>query len=377
MRTTLLLILSVTLVGCRTLPRVTGDPIDDARRARVVAMGELHDDVAHHAYQAKVLGEMSDAAGGDPVLLGMEMFQRPYQQPLDDYVAGTIDELEMLRRTEWYSRWQYNHTMYAPLWRLARDRGIRVVALNAERDIVRQIGRKGLDSLTPEQRAQVAEDIRLDVPSHRERIMAVFSGGTHPMPEERVALLYQAQTTWDETMAESAARALDEAGPDARMMIVAGSMHVQQRDGIPGRLHRRIGGEPPLIIVNRTEGRGGSSDAPDEELGDHVVRLQPIAGPVPAKYGIGLEDDEAGGAKITQVVPGKPGAAAGMVAGDVIVTLEMGDGAMTYIADVVALKYFMDYVQAGSTRRVGLRNGAREREVSVTFPLPTPPAAHP
>ncbi len=381
MRTALLLCLTVVVAACRTTPApaIPSDPVlRDASNARIVAVGEFHDDPVHHAYQAEVLRVMADAAARDgaPLLLGMEMFQRPFQQPLDDYVAGDIDELEMLRRTEYYTRWRFNHTLYAPLWRLARERGIRVVGLNAERDIVRKIGRKGLDSLSAEERSRIAADIDLGVASHRKRILDVFSGGTHPMPEERLNHLYAAQTTWDETMAESAAQALTAAGPDARMLIVAGSMHIQERDAITGRLHRRIGGEPPLVVVLRTVTPEPREEAADDVLGDHVVRLAPVDKLVPARLGVKLEDAEEGGVRVTEVTDGGAAAQAGMRAGDVIVRFSGKISELAEIRDTAALRYWLDYVRPPAGRVIIWRRDGRDSAVSIQFEPPEPPA-HP
>lgn len=381
MRNTLLLCLASLVAACSTTPApvASSDPVlRDAANTRIVAVGEFHDDPAHHAYQTEVLRVMADAAerDGAPLLLGMEMFQRPYQQPLDDYVAGEIDELEMLRRTEYYERWRFNHTLYAPLWRLAKERGVRVVGLNAERDIVRKIGRKGLDSLTAEERGRIAADIDLDVASHRKRILGVFSGGTHPMPEERLNHLYSAQTTWDETMAESAAHALAAAGPNARMLIVAGSMHIQERDAITGRLHRRVGGEQPLVIVLRTSTPEPREEAPDDVLGDHVVRLAPVDKLVPARLGVKLEDAEGGGVRLTEISEGGAAARAGMQVGDVILNFSLPGGGLLQVSDTSSLKYALDYVRPPESPLVRSRRNGRDIAMSLEI-LPPAPPVHP
>src|SRR5262249_53997499 len=144
----------------------------------VVFFGEEHDDRAQHEYEAWLLAELYDSnqAQGPrgPLLLGMEMFQRPFQQALDDYVAQRIDEREMLRRTEYFSRWSFDYTFYAPLWRFCREHGIRVVALNADQAISRKTGREGIGALTGDERSQVAADIDLGNAAHRARILAMF-----------------------------------------------------------------------------------------------------------------------------------------------------------------------------------------------------------
>src|SRR5262249_46857217 len=106
----------LALASCATA-RPSQAPAADAVAAAVatsdlVFFGEEHDDRAMHEYEGWLLATLEDAneaqGGHRPLLLGMEMFQRPFQEPLDDYVAGRIDEREMLRRTEYFARWSFD-----------------------------------------------------------------------------------------------------------------------------------------------------------------------------------------------------------------------------------------------------------------------------
>lgn len=338
--------------------------LDEALRragdAQLVCFGESHDDRAHHELQLEVLRAMADASDA-PLMVGMEMFQRPYQQHLDDYVAGRIDEREMLRRTEYFGRWNFDYTLYAPLWRFCRERGIRVVGLNAPRDVVRQIGRQGLDSLDDTQRALIASEIDLTIPSHKERIMGVFSGGIHPMPPERLARMYEAQTTWDETMAESAALALEAAGPDARMLVLAGSYHIQEFDGIPLRIQRRLPHLDPLVIVARSEGRWPEEGVIVAQLGHYVV--------VPVderpRLGVAFAPDSL---EVASVAPGGAAAAAGVETGDRIVAISGTD-----VADLVDVRYVLDPLRLGSEGTITVeRNGTRTTMSTRWIPTPQP-----
>ena len=70
---------------------------------------------------------------------GLEMLERPAQAALDDWVAGRIDETEMLRRTRWDERWGYRYGHYAPVLRFARAKRIPLVALSVPREIPRRV----------------------------------------------------------------------------------------------------------------------------------------------------------------------------------------------------------------------------------------------
>ena len=274
-------LLSVSLAGCRAVGGVPATACDRISSAQVVAIGESHDKMEHHLAERDALLCMLRGArkSGAPVLLGMEMFQRPFQAPLDDYVAGRIDEAEMLRLTEYATRWRFDPELYAPLWRTARQEGVRIIALNVPAEIATKVGRQGLDALTLGERLSVARTVDLDVPSHNKRIRGYFGGGgAHGMSAARIDTLYQAQTLWDETMAETAAVALEAAGEGARMLVVAGSYHVQEFDGIPDRIARRRPLAPrPLVVVLRyraAPGEPADDGPPDAELADIVLRVR-------------------------------------------------------------------------------------------------------
>ncbi|MCG3134161.1 MAG: hypothetical protein HMLKMBBP_01448 [Planctomycetes bacterium] len=340
----------------RTADRAIEAAIDESK---VVLVGESHDDRAHHEFQLDVLRRMSEEGGG-PVLLGMEMFQRPWQQHLDDYVAGRIDEREMLRRTEYFSRWSFDHTFYAPLWRLCREKGMRIVALNPAAELHRKANRQGLDALSADERAALPADLDLGVASHRERIMKVFTGGAHPMPPARLEGLYLGQVIWDETMAESAANALLAAGRDARMLVIAGSYHVQEFDGIPDRLLRRAGSaaQPMTVIVMRRAGVARDDDPPDARLGDFVVRTpEDPLGEAP-RAGVRLG---APGNVVEDVVKDGLAAKAGLAKGDVLASIGIPGGEID-VRDATDLRMALDLChEAGmdGTEVTVVRGGAR------------------
>ncbi len=82
-------------------------------RDRVVFIGETHNRYDHHLNQLELIERLHRA---DPQLvLGVEYFQQPFQQVIDNYIAGTIGETEFLRDTEYFERWGYDYRLYAHL----------------------------------------------------------------------------------------------------------------------------------------------------------------------------------------------------------------------------------------------------------------------
>lgn len=267
MRWAILFVLA-SLVGCATTQPtptrlaagiydvMTGRPLSDQEFAdrvntsKYVIVGESHDSPEDHALQLRVYELMSS---GRRVALGMEMFQRPYQEPLDLYVQGEIDESTMLERTEWKTRWGFETDLYRPLWEAARKTSYPIIALNVRRELTKRLSAVGIAGLTDEERSQIVE-LDLTNEDYRTWMREIFAGHGMTMAPEKFERFYEAQVLWDETMADSAVNAMN-AGPgdlDA-ILIIVGRGHAEFRWGIPSRIERRDPNQPVLVIVRPTE----------------------------------------------------------------------------------------------------------------------------
>lgn len=364
---TSLLLALLGLAACRSADPRLAPALPDIDASDIVFVGESHEVRDHQDLERATLEAMQ---GRHKLLLGMEMFQRPYQQPLDDYVAGRIDEKEMLRRTEYFSRWAYNYTYYAPMWRWCRAHGARVVALNAEASVNRKVGRQGLAALTPEERAQVAAEIDLTNAVHRERVMGMFTGGAHQMPQDALQKMYEAMTVWDETMAESAATAFAAAGAGARMIVVAGRGHIEGLTGIPDRVMRRLPGLRRTVLVADMDDEVETPRTEFED-GQWVCVFPAAEKEPPPKLGVSFDlTPNARGMLVQAVVEGGTAAIAGIVEGDLIESL---DGEP--VRDLTDLRYVLDTRSVGDLATIGYVRGGESRTVqAVLFAAPAPPA---
>lgn len=213
------------------------------RTKKVVYVGERHDQPADHGAQYKVLRELHRNEAS--IAIGMEMFQVPFQEPLDEWSAGRIDESVLRRETEYDQRWGFDFGLLRPVLEYARSRGIEVVALNAPREVAYAIAQSGVDSLDPELAATLPE-LDLDDAEHRALFDAEFDVGEHGA-EQAVEQYYQAQVLWDETMGARVAETLARANGPAKMIVFAGRVHVKRGLGIPDRAAKR--GAKPYIVV--------------------------------------------------------------------------------------------------------------------------------
>ncbi|MEL6180854.1 MAG: ChaN family lipoprotein [Myxococcota bacterium] len=215
----------------------TGEPIteevllSELANVAVVYIGESHDVEAHHVVQARVLVGLVER---DPqgLALGMEMFQRPYQEALDRFVRSELDEAGMLVATEYAQRWGFDFAFYRPMMALMRDVQRPILALNAPAELTRKVSRQGLEALSDVERAQLPPTLSVDNPEHRAQFEAVMNSVHAGMDPATMDRFYTAQAIWDATMAQTVVEGLKRSDVD-QVVVLAGLFHVERGLGIP------------------------------------------------------------------------------------------------------------------------------------------------
>jgi uncharacterized iron-regulated protein len=219
--------------------------IEQTDGARVVLVGETHTRYDHHLVQLEILKYLYQKS--PDLALGVEWFQQPFQNHLDDYIAGKITEKEMLHLTEYFTRWKYDYRLYQPILQYARENKIPLIALNASRELIRALAETEVDDLPPELKAQLPESYDWSDKDYEKRLRDIFE--LHPEYSGKFENFMRSQLTWDESMAERAAQYLQQK-PHARMLIFAGSGHIMFGSGIPNRIQRRIDADQFSILVS-------------------------------------------------------------------------------------------------------------------------------
>jgi uncharacterized iron-regulated protein len=294
------------------------DILPDLAESRAVYVGERHDSYAHHLKQLEIIRKLYSEHS--ELAIGMEQFQQPFQGILDDYIAGTLSEKEMLRKTEWYDRWRFDFRLYRPILAFARENRIPVIALNVPSEIKKKVSTKGVEGLSADERSRIPAQMDDSDPAYRARLREVFD--QHPGDREFERFL-EVQLLWDEGMAARVAEYLQQ-HPGRNMVVLAGTGHLVYGQGIPNRVTRRIS-EPSRILL--------PAEVVNAELGiaDYLLFTGEETLPVSGKLGVMLEDSEKG-VKIAAVVPGGAAEQAGVEEGDRI--LKLDDSPVKRAADV-------------------------------------------
>ena len=206
-----------------------------------------------HRIQARIIEGLQ--AAGRRLFIGLEMYPYPEQGWLDGWSNGLLTEEGFVRLSRWYDNWGYNWEYYREIFLFARDHRIPMFALNAPRDVVSAVRRKGFANLTAEEAAHIPKDIDVGNPDHLAFFKATFAnevpgpmmhGG---MTDDAWKAMLSAQATWDATMGFHAVQALQHfGGNDAMMVVLVGSGHVAYGLGIEHQARQWFKGPIASVI---------------------------------------------------------------------------------------------------------------------------------
>jgi uncharacterized iron-regulated protein len=243
-----------------------GEMIDQLLDADLICLGETHDSDLCHRVQLQILKALY--ARDDRLGVGMEMFQRPYQKEIDRYFRGETSEEDFLRATEYRQRWGFDWSLYRPIVEFCRKNNLPLAALNAPKELTKRVSKVGYAALTDDEKKQLGE-VNFQMKDHRdywyERIPKMH-GLKNPTPEQKEHG-YEVMTVWDDYMAASAAQFQHDRNI-RRMVVLAGSGHIERGFGIPMRAARRTGGKAATV---RIEVGGDLDKLAAEGTTDYVV----------------------------------------------------------------------------------------------------------
>lgn len=300
------------------------DIVEEIKDSKVVYIGEMHTDLGSHVLQLQTIQALFE---DDPNLaIGMEMFPRSAQETLDQYINGTIvTEKEFLKKSDYFGVWGYDYRYYRDIIGYAHRNKIPLIGLNIDKAIVSQVFKDGnIDGLDEKQTGAIPPERKLDTPGYQQRLSTAFSSHSQRgMNTENIGGFIQAQSIWDETMAESIIDYLD-AHPERKMVVIAGNGHVYKDSAIPPRVSRRLNVPQSVISSIHFEATG-------LETGynvDYLVYTQAVELEAAPKVGVVLESEEINGdpentrLRIIQISPHGKALKSGLKEKDLLLALD-------------------------------------------------------
>lgn len=228
-------------------------------KADVVFVGEQHDSANTHRLELGLLEGLARRRGG--VSVGLEMFERDVQEPLEHYRLGHMDEREFLAAAR---PWSNYRDAYKPLVDFAKGKQWPVFASNVPHSLASEVSKGGLSVLqskSGEQTTWFARDLRCSTRGrYFDRFVEAMGGHededdakiTPPDSRQKLERFYEAQCLRDETMAESIADAYAAgatAGPRPLVVHFNGAFHSDYGDGTAERTSRRLKGKRVAVVT--------------------------------------------------------------------------------------------------------------------------------
>jgi len=319
--------------------------------AKVIYVGETHNNMAAHEVQLEVIKMLKDA--NIDFVVGMEMFKRKFQDVLDQWSAGTIEEKEFIKDTHWHDEWGMDFRLYRDILIYLRDNKIPIAGLN----ITTKLRKEFRDGKTSSEDIKEIPKIDYSDELHKEFLTRIFQGHSH-MPKEHMKKFYSVQCLWEEYMAESISRYISSPeGEKKKMVVLCGGGHIIFDFGIPKRVLKRTG-EPYLTIYNLIKKEEGvlPSSSPFIEgniklLPAHFAWLiENKELPPKPRMGVLIEKKDKGVVVIADVVPKSPAKEAGLKKGDIL--LEVDGKKVEESFDVI---YVVNRKKEGDTIKLTVR----------------------
>lgn len=284
------------------------DMMKKASAYKVIFAGESHSEYSHHANQLAMIEYLNNSK--KKTAIAMEMVQYEYLNVINDFVKGRITEKEMLDGIDYYNNWSFDYSLYAPIFKYARDNNIDIIPLNINREVTSKVYQGQIDNLTEEQMLAMPERMNVMNDEYENKIKSVFE--MHAGGKNKFTDFFLSQNIWDEIMAKHLAD-YRKANPDTSIIVICGNGHAGKNSGIPLR-YKRITGEDSFVIMQGEYINQAETDA------DVYIYPEEISSKGTPKIGvaISLDDEKKGIVKVESVTKKSPAAQAGIKSGDII-----------------------------------------------------------
>mmetsp|Transcript_38115 Transcript_38115/g.38803 ORF Transcript_38115/g.38803 Transcript_38115/m.38803 type:complete len:385 (-) Transcript_38115:174-1328(-) len=220
---------------------------------QIVCVGEVHSNPCHHKLEFDVVKSLSLLVPPDNLAIGLECFYRQHQIALDRFIFKHQDFGILKKETNWDYTWGFDINHYAKIFNYAAQNRIRLVGLNLPSGVAKLVGTVGLKGV-PISLKRFLPEVDLDERSHQQQFYeAITASGHLPSSDQGWQHMYEAQTLWDEYMAETAANYISQAPSDSLLCVIAGVNHVAGRSGIPDRIKKRTRKDSFVIVPKQVE----------------------------------------------------------------------------------------------------------------------------
>lgn len=261
------LIVLALLLAAPAFGREIGvEVLDGLPQVDVLVLGEVHDNPAHHANQARAV------AAVQPKALVFEMLQPAQVAALPEDLG---DAAAVAAATEWEARGWPDFAMYHPIFLAAP--GARIYAGDVPRSVVMTALRDGAAAAFGVEAAMFGLTQAFPPEVQAEQEKTLLAAHCFAMPKEALPGMVEAQRLRDAVLAQAALTALRETG--GPVAVITGVEHARTDIGVPallrmaspaitvlsvGQMETVPDGQPPhdlWIVTDGVAGRGDPCEA--------------------------------------------------------------------------------------------------------------------
>lgn len=241
-----------------------GTMIEDAKKAKVIFVGETHDSKKDHQSQLEIVKALHRE--GVPLVVGLEMFRADSQNDLDHWVKGTLELREFLK--VYYDNWGAPWPLYRDIFLYCRDNKIPMLGLNVAESITKKVSRQGFSTLTDEELRKLPPGISCNVDDqYMDFIRKAYA--VHGAADKSFLHFCEAQMVWDKAMAWHIVEFLKK-NPGRTVIVLAGVGHSWKK-AIPEQMGR-LSAFPYRVILPEVPERIGRSTMSVREADYFLLR---------------------------------------------------------------------------------------------------------
>ena len=224
---------------------------DKIKKSQFVLLGEIHDNLDHHKWQARFIKTTRQHDAPSPVIV-VEMIPQKLGTVFDEFVQNQSRPLQNLEKLglalEWKERGWGEWVNYQPIFRAAIEIGAQVVAGNIDRADTRRVGRKGLNALSETEREKWS--VSLNYTPAQTALMndLLFESHCKLVPRQALSPMLLVQRVRDGVMAGAMLSKPD----NAKAVLISGSGHARNDIAVP-RILRAKAPKAKIVTVSFTE----------------------------------------------------------------------------------------------------------------------------
>lgn len=260
--------------------------IEQLSASRIILLGEVHDNPAHHRIRAQIILAMEAGRGGQPrPALVFEHIRADQSLAITSFRA--LDRKrrrppeEIFVALGWSNSGWPDQRIFQPLFEAALDADLPILPGNVATAEIRKVAREGLAAVAVEEMARLGLSEPLPPPLDAALLDELEASHCGLLPRTAFRSMADAQRLRDAFMARALADAADTHG---RAILLAGNGHVRADRGVPWHLARLAPTTSVLTVMfleadpNKVDPVERVPRGPDSAAAAEAIVIAPVIG---------------------------------------------------------------------------------------------------